>query len=586
MGEVIDPTLIVYTFDGPAPDERVEAGLARVRDHYQEIAHEPLRRHAWAGRQTGVVAFDDPGYECAWPDWCGDETVVLAGGYVPTGWERLVGSLEPAAAALRLAHVLRDAPERAALELNAPLVSVVVDRRAERVLILNDRLGAGRLYEMRFEGGHVWSNRLGVLPLFSGEEPRPDRRGWSLFAANGWFMRDSTPLEGARKVPPASIVEISDGEITRRTTDAAAQILAGRSRPFEDLVEQFAAEAQGALVAANALYADPPRVDLSGGRDSRVSAAAAIAAGVPAQLRTSDVNPGEADIARQLVAAAPVQLEHRVKWGGDKVKRRTTDLRERALASFRLHDGMRYAGKVRGRLQLPPPAMDRATISGHGGEIGHGFYYTNEKKLHQAQTGGFDGMVDRLLTSCRRTHGAAHDEVYDLARTEFEAALHEGEEVGLEGPELLDWYYLMDRFAHRSGIAAHTQRITVFSTPSFLVGAFALTPRDRLDAKLHHAAIHQLVPEWSEVPFFKASRGTMPKTRRARIWEGADGRAMSKMIKQEESWTELFDERRVKRLWRRARIRRGRGEWEQVFERIACRVAFDDYAALIRRRLG
>jgi hypothetical protein len=500
---------------------------------------------------------------------------------VPIGWERVTGVLDPVAAATALAKELAHRPERAALELNAPAVLVVADAREERITVVNDRLGAGRLYELEFPGGHVWSNRLGALPLFAGSEVRPSSKGWSLLAANGWFMRDSTPLEGAAKVPPASVVGIDQGGVHRRRTPGAATLVHG-DQPLGELAERFAEEAKQTMRAAGALYPEPARIDLSGGRDSRVSAGAAIAAGIPAFFRTSDVNPGEAEIAERLMALAPGSHDHRVAFSGNDVKDRASDLRARALRAFLLHDGMRHAGKVRGRVQLPSPAEDRAMISGHGGEIGHGFYYTSVKKLRHAQRGGFDAMVDRLLTSCRRTHSAARPEAYELARSEFEAALREGQEAGVEGPALLDWYYLMDRFAHRSGLAASTQRVTVFSAPTFLTAAFALSPEERLDAKLHREVTPVLVPEWAEVPYYKATRGRKPPIRRVRIWEGSDGRAFRSILRDEDCWHEIFDPRTVRKLWRRARLRRGRGEWEHVFERITYRVAFEDWAREIR----
>jgi hypothetical protein len=326
-------------------------------------------------------------------------------------------------------------------------------------------------------------------------------------------------------------------------------------------------------------------VDLSGGRDSRISAAAAIAARVDVELRTSDLKPGEADIARRLVELAPWRPDHKVIWTEGQLKRHAKPLRERALSSFLLHDGMRYAGRVRGRVQLPPPPEKRASISGHGGEIAHGFYYPTEKKLRQAQRGGREGVVARLVKSCKRTHSAARAEVYEIAESEFERALAEGEAAGVEGATLLDWFYLVDRFPHRSGLASHTQRVTVFSSPSFIEAAFALSPADRLENRLHGALVARLVPEWSDVPYYEAGSGRSAKLRRDRIWEGADRRGMSEMLKGEDCWHDVFDARRVRGLWRRARLGRARGEWEQVFERIACRVVFEDWSAAIRARL-
>src|SRR5690606_21664814 len=134
---------------------------------------------------------------------------------------------------------------------------------------------------------------------------------------------------------------------------------------------------------------------------------------------TSDVKAGEADIARDLVARSPRPVDHKVAWGQGKQKVHKKPLRDRARDLFLLHEGMRYAGRVRGRLTLPPPKQSQAVISGHGGEIAHGFYYPNKRKLAEAEADGDAGLLARLMTSVRRSHDAAGADAYSVAEEEF-----------------------------------------------------------------------------------------------------------------------------------------------------------------------
>ena len=55
-------------------------------------------------------------------------------------------------------------------------------------------------------------------------------------------------------------------------------------------------------------------------------------------------------------------------------------------------------------------------------------------------------------------------------------------------------------------------------------------------------------------------------------------------MRREDCWHEIFDPSRCRRLLLRARLGRGRGEWEHVFERITYRVAYEDWAKVIRER--
>ncbi|HEY8467896.1 MAG TPA: hypothetical protein VIL04_13960 [Solirubrobacterales bacterium] len=583
MAEIVDPTVLVYFLEADEDDESLARRAARVAGHYQGQAHGELEQRSWRAGRVGVLALHDPVLSCAWPYWHEDDERVLVSAYIPVGWRGLgePGGLN--GAARDLAAAVAADPGLVARELSAPQLLVLADRRAETVTIANDALGAGRLYEFGFPGGRAWSNRLGALALFAGVDPEPDERGWALFAAAGWFMGDATPVRGMGKVSPGTVTRVGP-EGARREETEAAEAIVGRGIAGEARVDEAAEAAKLALRTAAAVFPERPRVDLSGGRDSRISAAAAIAAGVDVELRTSDVKAGEADVARELVARAPRAVDHKIAWSEGQQKVHDKPLRERARDLFLLHEGMRYAGRVRGRLTLPPPPQRRASISGHGGEIAHGFYYPSERKLAEARSSGDEGPLSRLMTSVRRGHDAAGADAYAAAEAEFRRQLDRGRAAGVDGPALLDWFYLMDRFPHRSGLAAHTQRITVFSSPSFIQSAFTLTPEERLEAKLHGKLLERLVPAWAEVPYFK--RRARDPIRRARIWEGQSGRELGAMLKRDELWADAFDRRRVRAMWRRARFWRPRPEWEQVFERVVCRVAFEDWREAIRRALA
>src|SRR5699024_2544746 len=55
-----------------------------------------------------------------------------------------------------------------------------------------------------------------------------------------------------------------------------------------------------------------PTADLSGGKDSRVTAAAAIRAGIVDTVRTVNPDTGEVDTARGLLRLADEPVEHRI----------------------------------------------------------------------------------------------------------------------------------------------------------------------------------------------------------------------------------------------------------------------------------
>jgi hypothetical protein len=595
-GNVITETWLAYAFERPLAIEQVRAALGRVGAHYGAQLAEAPPLHASLGDTDGLALWrhDDDGSR--WPAWAEGDGIVVAATAAPAGWRRVVGEVGAAEAGVPLGRALAERPERLA-ELVPPFVIGVREASAGpgtasgRLTIVNDFAGAGRIYEKRLEPndgslgaeGWVWSNRLGALPIFAGEEPEPDERSWSLFAAAGWFIADATPIRAATKVAPGTAILVRAGaggagaHIHHHQTRAAGELAGPHEVYFRGAVDEAANQAIGLARDLAELFDEPPAVDLSGGRDSRISAAGAVAANIDCRFSTGDQEPGEVEIAKQLVEAAPHRLEH-------LVTRPETDpdddLRQRVRAIHLVHDGMRNPQEIRRPMPLPLPVEPtHPTISGHGGEIAHGFYYPSQKKLSEVRKGGEAGLVDRLEQAARQKHAAAHRGAYRAYRLEVERALDQGRPHGLAGADLLDYFYLVQRLAYRSGLGARSGRYSACATPAFVRAAFDLTPEQRLDGKLHLELIARLVPEWSEVPFFEPDEaGPLPEIRRARIWEKpGHAEVVEEMIEDGKAWPELFRRRQVRGAWKDARTGKGHQHWEAIFNRIVWREGFEDH---------
>ena len=589
MPNAITETWLAYAFGGPAPLERVRGALARVGAHYgpQLEAPPPLRESA--GELTGLALWRNDDAESRWPAWAEGGGLVAGSMGAPAGWERIVGDLAPADAALPLAGALSAHPERAG-ELTPPFVVGIREPATERLTIVNDFIGAGRIYELRFEGstalgpaGSVWSNRLGALPIFAGVAPRPDERGWALFAAAGWFIGDATPIAGAAKVPGGSVIRvIADAgsvEVQRRQSGAMGKLVSPREAPFDESVAAAADQAIGLARNVEALFDRRVQIDLSGGRDSRLSAAAAHAAGIEHRLRTGDSAPGEVAIAKRLVETAPGRLRHRIS--RPERGRPSDELRERLRNLHLIHDGMRQAQEIRTRTALPRPVTPlRPVLSGHGGELAHGFYYTTADQLGEIRAGGDSAILKRLERAGRRYASAAQTTAYDIYRSELERILDEARAIGVAGPTVLDCFYLTQRLAFRSGLGARSGRYSCCATPAFVRAAFDLTPEERLENKLHVAMIGRMVPEWREVPFLGSEDADrLPTVHRQRIWEKpGHAEAVGEMLATEEGgWGEIFQPKAVRRMWRKAQAGKGHRHYEGVFEQIAWRVGFESH---------
>jgi hypothetical protein len=578
VAERIDPTWIAYAFDRPAAAGRIERGLERVKAHYGRLVNYELTvQRADVGEQRGVATVGAADSLSAWPYFAAAPGVAIASAYVPAGWERLVGDVPPGEAAPALARALLREPDRGAESLIAPTVVGMLDTEAERLVVLNDCIGVARLFETHLADGLVWSNRAAAGHVLAGIPIEPSERGWRLLASTNWFFGDSTPIRGVRRVARGEVVEADRDGTRRRQTEVLGRLVAGGSGAAGDHLREAADHAVGHVRLADSLWSEPPVVHLSGGRDSRLVAAAALAGEVDAVFRTSDNNPGEADVARRLVAAAPRPMQHDVVKTGE-AEGPETPLLERSYRGQLLHDCMRHASKVRRDVNLPRSRPKRATLAGWGGEIAHAFYYKNARQLRTVRRKGTQGAIKRLLESSRKKHSAAHEEAYELASSEYRAALAEGESHGLEGADLLDWFYLVERFAHRFEVGADSQVMSIYTSPAFIRAAFATTPEQRLDSYAHREMIAALVPAWADVPFYKREAGPRPALRRKRLWEAADDAdAIAAIIAKEGPWTELFRPDRTREMWAELRAGGGYADWETVFERIAFREAFERF---------
>lgn len=576
MGNYLDQTWLAYALDGEGDARQAGDGLARVGRHYQGLYPEALVRDDCGDRSMGMALWQRPNERLRWPLWSQGERACVASTSPLTGWRGLVGGADMAPAPARLGELLLSRPH-AVPSLDPPFVVAVYT--AERMVFANDLVGAGRLFQLRWDGGSVWSNRLGALHVFAGLEPRADERAWGVLAAAGWFLGELTALEGARQLRPASVVEVSrEGRSFSvsegRDLEALDELVKPRRKLLRRSARDAARGARALLSDVAAAWDCPLDVDLSGGRDSRISAAAAIATGADIELRTQDLEHGELEVVEQLVKKAAGNTSWRVEPAESDP---ADPLLERAGNLHLAHDGMRNPQSLlRTPFPLPHPPRTRPIVSGHGGELGHGFYYGSAKGLARIHEGGDAAVLERLIDVARKRRQAAVGAGYAEYEEQVRATVGEGAELGLSGPNLLEYFYLSQRLANRSGITTRNDRWSACSTLAFVRSCFDLKPEQRLESKMHHLVIRELLPEWSDVPFFEAEPAPLRETKQVRIWEKpGHAEEVAAVISDDASWHASFSPDVVQGMWRDALDGKARNFFEPTFTRIVWRASFE-----------
>ena len=199
-----------------------------------------------------------------------------------------------------------------------------------------------------------------------------------------------------------------------------------RHRPA-DAVAEAGAGVRDLAGSLGELWRVPPVVDLTGGRDSRLSAAGAISAGLDADFKTVDNEAGEVDVVRDLIAAAPRPMRHTVN--APESEETADDLASRLAAIHLVHDGMRNPQEVRRPTVLPHSGTCRRRCPGTAGRSATAS--TTRTVVRSGSCGGAvaTASIERLMTAARRRHSAARPESYAAYAEECERVLAAGAEA-------------------------------------------------------------------------------------------------------------------------------------------------------------
>lgn len=542
--------------------------------------------HNWAAAnhdRLGVSTWRPSDDTPVMPRWHETRSRAVVLPHAPIGAVNLTGTSTPSVLMLRLVRALDRNPSRMVRDIAAPFCLIALDRRRRRLSLANDAFGMTRLYELRSGTGLVcWSNRPAALLAFTRQSARMNEEAWQLFAACGWFMGSSSPLAGVTRVPPSTLISVR-ADAKPRVSSTAGLAAWTQVRPQTVDFETAADGMRQYFSELSALTSGPYRVMLSGGRDSRAVAAAAIAADLPATYLTLGPIVGEIDTARRLMSLIDRPFKHDVST--PKPSTQTRSLYDRIRGLHQIFDGDFTPIKM----NSPPKATGSPTITlvGAGGEIAHANYYGSIERLARLEAKGPRAGVEHLDRYFRSLPGS-HAAGYDLIRATLEEWYVQAGTLGIEGPAYLDFFYLVERF-RRWAPAAHTLgSYPSFGSPAFIRAAFDLAPAERVGNRLHSRIIAELVPAWSNVPYYKAaaSERDYKSESRLRIWQDAAAGEVDELLADETAWGDVFDTETVRNLWETAKGEGLPNRFEAIFQRVLWRRIFEDHMCDFNNRLA
>jgi hypothetical protein len=345
----------------------------------------------------------------------------------------------------------------------------------------------------------VLSDRASWAAAVTGRLGDPDPLLYAGLLGPGYPLGAVTPFAGVRALGPGASGSAVGGEFTERRRPPLSEPGAGG--------RDGAARMAAALVEAVTPLRDragtmgPVELSLTGGKDSRLIAAALARAGVPVRARTYGF-PDHPDVVVAAQVAQELGFEHEVAEpktsGAAEAAVQEVDVLARLRATVLVADGMLSAFENVGRPD-PGPADAAVSLGGHGGELLRGGYAKlipgSAARRAAASAEMFRRLTMRRVPLLRTRWRTA----YLTSLTPWVAAV-----AARPGPALDD-FYLINRAGRWSAAARQAYALrSVLAQPFFddqvVRAARAVPLAERLDDRLVHGAIAALYPPLAVLP--------------------------------------------------------------------------------------
>jgi hypothetical protein len=385
---------------------------------------------------------------------------------------------------------------------------------------LHARTGVTRVdpvYLAEVPGAVLVSDRASWAAAVAGRLAEPDSVMAAAFLSLGYPVGAATPFRGVRALGAQRQLTITAGRpiAVAAQPDGTGADGTGADRTGADGSYGAVAAALVDAVRPLAEQGVPVELSLTGGKDSRLIAAALTAAQVPFRARTHGF-ASHPDVIVAAMIASKLGVEHVVTEPRPAAPERApdeADVLARLRSAVLVSDGMLSAFENVGR---PDPRLTVSPVQtgGHGGELLRGGYAPaawsarRPARAWSEARGGelFRRMVTRRLGLLRPAAAGA----YLASLAPFAASLP-------RGPlRTLDDFYLVNRAGRWSAAArqAYLLReplVQPFFGDQVVRAARAVPLPDRITDRLHRGVLAALCPELLDLPLADSSWKSGPR---------------------------------------------------------------------------
>lgn len=569
--------VLAYHSRTPLSIDSIPARL-RVAEEYAESLHRKpcVIQESATGPHTGVAVWKPCDETIGWPQFKneGDETVAWVG--IPEhdamSSQRL-DALDAARAAIQPGFDIDS--------YGAPYACIY--RVRDELCIINDSLGLARLYEFEFDDLTVWSSRPGLAHIFAAERVYKNDVTWSGMATLGWNVGGQSHIGSGTQLPGSRVITASGSKPVIREDRYAEWVrrAASKGTSWED-----ASEGMVRTMSLGHYFDRAPVADLSGGKDSRLLAAAALASGVTETVRTVRSDHGEVETAEQLAEIYPGTITHLVtEVAAPKDMSVHQDFTSHVAATIIGTEGATVPSTaLRGPAFRGYSPFVVARFNGHGGEALHGGEYCRGSWAKKLVNQGLSGAIDRMaamVSVTRTTSSSAREQTMNTVRARLETGLSMGIDTAYG---LLNYFYSAERMPFWASSSPNRSTITPYYSSGLLhhIGRTFVGETDF--ESFYKEILSSLIPEWTKVPFYRPA-GVARRASRF-FWQNFDWQELRTYALDNAGATDNFDAAGIENLVEQIDDGAGTKNIESPFSRFIWEVSLDSAVNDINERVA
>ena len=450
--------------------------------------------------------------------------------------------------------------------------------------VATDPLGFGRAYCYEDQDILVSSNHIGLCSAF-GTGFVEDREAWLGFAAFGWFNYNLSPFSQVKRLEPGIKISVTDAIVKKQTYFDYGSLFVSEDR--EVLKKDTLTELKTSIYNVSRISREPLNVMLSGGKDSRLTAAAVLSSGADCIVQTINTLQEEVTVAKSLMMAADRKNLHRITQPGEskKVGSLSQSIQKRSENCMLIWDGDFNPNQLSRNTGFNTPK--KFTVSGGGGEIAHGNYYSSTELLARIEQ--LSDPTDWLRRYFSNTKGV-RQEASLFVDGLFDHISEKMTRYGVSGASVLDGFYLIERYRRWIAAGHRSMSLVPYASISFVRLSMSLTPSERLHNKIHIELTSRLIPEWSGIPYFKGKpSGVDERSKKGlRIWQGEHREEFFDLVETAKT-NSIWDRQQIDGMLNELSSGNGNGLLEGSFQRILWTHSFSEHQKKMKdffRNLG